>query len=121
MIAAIYGYAYEGHCVRFYKPRVFLFEYENFAHDEEAQGCGFGGFIDNNETKNREPKNPYKMWRIRAKTDILELNTTRDEASAIVLENNLPGRRAPNTYDGNMRLAHRGGRLTGVKARSCRD
>ena len=116
VIAAIYGYAYEGHCYRFDKPRVFLFEHEKvrddngtLLDDEDAQGCGFGGF----QPSSGRDVPPYKMWRIRAKTDILELNTTRDEASAIVLENNLPGRRAPNTYDGNMRLAHRGGRLTG--------
>jgi hypothetical protein len=115
VIAAIYGYAYEGHCYRFDKPRVFLFEHEKIRDDngtllddEDAQGCGFGGF---QPSSGRDVRS-YKMWRIRAKTDILELNTTRDEASAIVLENNLPGRRAPNTYEGNMRLAHRGGRLT---------
>jgi hypothetical protein len=116
VIAAIYGYAYEGHCYRFDKPRVFLFEHEKIRDndgtlldDENAQGCGFGGF----EPSTGRDVPSYKMWRIRAQTNLLELNTAKDDASALILENNLPGRRAPNTYEGNMRLAHRGGRLTG--------
>ena len=31
---------------------------------------------------------------------------------SLVLDANLPGKRAPNTYDNDMQMAHRGGRLT---------
>jgi hypothetical protein len=103
VIAAIYGYAFEGGCYRFDRPRVFLFERKGASEtDENAQGCGFEGF-----------NPPYKMWRIRSGTNLLELNTSAGIAQQLVLEANLPGRRAPNTYEGNMRLAHRSGRLTG--------
>jgi hypothetical protein len=103
VIAAIYGYAFEGGCYRFDRPRVFLFERKGAGEtDENAQGCGFEGF-----------NPPYKMWRIRSGTNLLELNTSAGIAQQLVLEANLPGRRAPNTYEGNMRLAHRSGRLTG--------
>ncbi|WP_046861572.1 hypothetical protein [Microvirga massiliensis] len=103
VIAAIYGYAFEGGCYRFDRPRVFLFERMGASQeDKDAQGCGFEGF-----------NPPYKMWRIRSGTNLLELNTSAGAAQQLVLEANLPGRRAPNTYEGNMRLAHRGGRLNG--------
>jgi hypothetical protein len=103
VIAAIYGYGFEGGCYRFDRPRVFLFERTSASQgDDKAQGCGFGDF---------DP--PYKMWRVRAGTCLLELNTSTGSAQQLVLDANLPGRRAPNTYEGNMRLAHRGGRLTG--------
>ena len=52
------------------------------------------------------------MWRIRAATELLELATTYDTAQALILDANLPGRRAPNTYSVTMQMAHRGGRLT---------
>jgi hypothetical protein len=103
VIAAIYGYGFEGGCYRFDRPRVFLFERTGASQvDEEARGCGYDGF-----------KPPYKMWRIRSGTSLLELNSSTGSAQQLVLDANLPGRRAPNTYEGNMRLAHRGGRLTG--------
>jgi hypothetical protein len=57
------------------------------------------------------------MWRVSATQDeVLEIETSFDFLSKIVLERNLPGKRSPNTYAANAKpvtaLAHRGGRLT---------
>ena len=38
-VVAAYGYAYEGHCYRFDKPKILLFEYDGAGF--LAQGCGF--------------------------------------------------------------------------------
>jgi hypothetical protein len=96
------GYAFEGHCYRFDRPRILLIIGDFF--ENEARGCGFDAMPSSAAG--------YRMWRVRSKTMILELNVNADFADAIVLESNLPGRRAPNTYEGQMQMAHRGGRLT---------
>jgi hypothetical protein len=102
VIAALYGYAFEGHCYRVDRPRIIAFEHAA-PGGETAIGCGF----------EKLEGSSYLMWRIRPDTKILELTVGVDDAEALILQANLPGRRAPNTYDGHMRLAHRGGRLTG--------
>ena len=101
VIAALYGYAFEGHCYRVDRPRIIVFEHAAPV-GEPAIGCGF-----------EQLPSSYAMWRIRRDTKVLELTAGADDAEALILQANLPGRRAPNTYDGHMRLAHRGGRLTG--------
>ena len=90
-----YGYAFEGGCYRFDRPRLLLFAGK--MTEEEATGCGF------------EP--PYKVWRITSKTMLLEVATNIGLAEDLVLAANLPGNRPPNTYGNHMELAHRGGRL----------
>jgi len=103
VIAAIYGFAYEGQCVRLEKPRIYAF----YRGEEEAPalGCGF-------DRVNDAAANPYRMWRVKAKAQMMELSIRLDEASALLFEQNVPGRRAPNTYDSRLQLSHRGGRLT---------
>lgn len=93
-----YGYAFEGGCYRFDKPRLLLFT--SAADGEPAQGCGFEGF-----------NPPYRMWRISPRTLLLEVSSTIGTADDLVLTGNLPGNRPPNTYGNHMELAHRGGRL----------
>jgi hypothetical protein len=96
-IAVIYGYAFEGGCYRFDRPRLMIFE----ARQKSASGCGF------------EQSMGYFMWRLSSKQQIiLELNSTVDIAETIILTNSLPGKRSPNTFSASMQLAHRGGRLT---------
>jgi hypothetical protein len=51
------------------------------------------------------------MWRISKKKELLELKTDVDLAEVLVLDMNMPGNRAPNTYGNHMALAHRNGRL----------
>lgn len=94
-IVAAYGYAFEGHCYRFDRPKLFAFD--RFEEIEPAEGCGFG--------------DGYIMWNISSKQILLELSTRTDEAQVLVLDANLPGNRAPNTYGNSFQLAHRSGRL----------
>jgi hypothetical protein len=93
-----FGYAFEGHCYRFDKPKIFVVP--STEAPETAQGCGFDNM-------------GYSMWRLRALDQALELTATYDTLQKLALEASMPGRRAPNTYEANMQLAHRGGRLTG--------
>ena len=97
VIAVIYGYAFEGHCYRLDKPKLFIFEPSTA--EAKADGCGFGD-------------GGYAMWQITAKTPILELSTNADLAEELLLNANLPGNRSPNTYGNSFALAHRNGRLT---------
>lgn len=94
-IVVTYGYSFEGHCYRFDRPKIFVFD--GFEEVKEASGCGFGA--------------DYSMWHISSKQILLELSTRTDEAEVLVLEANLPGNRAPNTYGNSYQLAHRSGRL----------
>jgi hypothetical protein len=96
-MAVIYGYAYEGHCYRLDRPKLMIFEYDG--GESEANGCGFFG-------------PDYRMWRISKKKKLLELNTNLDTAEVLILDANLPGNRAPNTYGNSVALAHRGGRIS---------
>lgn len=104
-IIAAYGYAYEGHCYRFDRPRVLGFP----GQDGELQdlGCGF-----DQRQGVANPPNGYRMWRLKSRERIIELSASVDDVQTIVLDANLPGKRAPQTYRGDMQLAHRGGRLT---------
>ncbi|WP_262299663.1 hypothetical protein [Microvirga sesbaniae] len=103
-IAAIYGYAYEGHCYRFDKTRLFVFTSDPYRGGAgglgmEAVGCGF------------DTVPGYTMWRIRSLDTLIELNPNFGSVEKLILEANSPGRRAPNTYNSTMQMAHRSGRL----------
>ena len=109
-----YGYAFEGRCYRFDKVRTFLVT----GHpDEDPVGCGFdleprpNERVEPGTNPSPNPSPVYRMWRIRAADELLELTTGLDSAQKLVLDANLPGRRAPNTYSVDMQMAHRGGRL----------
>ncbi len=97
VIAAAYGYAFEGQCYRFDKPKLLVFRAGVAA--APAVGCGFEDL-------------GYAMWQITKKTPVMELATSSDLAEEIVLNANLPGNRNPNTYGNSFMLGHRGGRLT---------
>lgn len=95
-ITVIYACAYEGHCYRLDKPKLLVFEPE--VPDVDAHGCGFAP--------------PYRMWRVARRTELMEMSTSSGRAEKLILEANLPGSRAPNTYGNDMQLAHRAGRLS---------
>ena len=105
-IVAAYGYAFEGHCYRFDRQKILVFEYSGVG--QAAQGCGFDA-----------PATPppayraYSMWRIRANTRILELSLNVGDARSLILEANLPGKRAPNTYSALV-IPHKGGKFAGT-------
>jgi hypothetical protein len=92
-MAVVYGYSYEGHCYRLDRTRLFVVGNAGM----DADGCGFVP--------------PYFMWRIRARAEVMEVAISHDTAETLILNANLPGNRAPNTYGNDMQLAHRGGRL----------
>jgi hypothetical protein len=102
--AAIYGYAYEGSCYRLDKPKILVFKPQGKKKKTvPAVGCGFDGKDLN-----------YSMWRVRASDTLVEMTINADTFQALILEQNLPGKRAPNTYAATMisgGMAHRGGRL----------
>ena len=125
-VAVAYGYAYEGHCYRFDQPKMLMFR----AKDRglvSAVGCGFGK---TDELVVPYPKTPdpgkgpvpeetpgypsqFYMWRVTKLQEIMEVSVEAGFAEKLILESNLPGNKAPNTYAGNMQLGHRSGRLTG--------
>jgi hypothetical protein len=100
--AAVYGYAYEGSCYRLDKPKILVFKSRDGA--KPAKGCGYEG-----------ADLQYSMWRVRASDMLVEMTVNSDTFQKLILEQNLPGRRAPNTYAATMiqggGVAHRGGRL----------
>ncbi|UVC10530.1 hypothetical protein IHQ71_08040 [Rhizobium sp. TH2] len=94
-----YGYAFDGHCYRFDSLRVFIVNEDA----EPAVGCGFDS----------DPAKPaYHMWRVRSSADLLEITLGLGDAKMLLLDANLPGKRAPTSYAIHMSMAHRGGRLT---------
>jgi len=92
-----YGYAFEGHCYRLDTTRIFIVTGPIAL---PAIGCGF------------DSVSGYKMWRITASTQILEISTAFADARALILDAQLPGKRSPSSYAITLRMAHRGGRLS---------
>ena len=103
VIAAVYGFAFEGHCFRPDKARIYAFHYDGL--DLPAVGCGF-------DEESTAPSNGYRMWRLKMRAPLMELSAMVASAETLLLEANLPGKRAPNTYESRMQLSHRSGRLT---------
>jgi len=95
-IVLAYGYAFEGHCYRLDSTRIFLVVDGPAA--EDAKGCGFEA--------------PYKMWRITAATQVVEMSTASGDAKALILDSQLPGKRSPSSYSITLKMAHRNGRLS---------
>jgi hypothetical protein len=104
-IALAYGYAFDGHCYRLDSPRIFIV---TGADDEVPVGCGFDLL-----TNTPPPLDArYRMWRIGASDELLEIATNFGDAKTLILDANLPGKRSPASYAINMAMAHRGGRLS---------
>jgi hypothetical protein len=98
-LAAVYSYSFEGHCYRMDRPRIFLM---NGVSDQPAIGCGYS----------HAASDQFRMWRVKAQSTLVELSAMIDTTQKLILDAQLPGKRAPNTYNDDMQLAHRGGRLT---------
>lgn len=99
IIAAIYAYAFEGKIYRLDKPRVLSFFSQT---TKQADGAL------------REMG--YSMWRVTTSDNVVEMTVSADTFQKLILDQNLPGRRSPNTYASNMisgggGVTHRGGRL----------
>lgn len=103
-VALVYAYAFDGHCYRNDTLRTLIVI---GPADEPAIGCGF------DPPEGVNPKdNPYRMWRIRASTEMLEIVTNYGDAKALVLDANLPGKRSPSSYAITHSMGHRSGRLS---------
>lgn len=103
-IVLAYGYAFDGHCYRFDSNRIFFITGPG---GEPAVGCGFDPPAD------AKPSDPsYRMWRIRASTELLEIASNFGDAKALILDANLPGKRSPTSYAITQAMAHRDGRLS---------
>ncbi|WP_049732983.1 hypothetical protein [Rhizobium ecuadorense] len=92
-----YGYAFEGHCYRLDSNRIFVV---TGPIAEPAIGCCF------------EASMGYRMWRLTAASQILEISTNFADARALILDAQLPGKRSPSSYAITLRTAHRNGRLS---------
>jgi hypothetical protein len=111
-IVLAYGYGFEGHCYRLDSTRVFIV---TGPPDEDPIGCGF----DPPAAAAAVPAAPappvgprFRMWRIRAATELIEITTSFGDVKTLILDANLPGRRSPTSYAINQSMAHRDGRLT---------
>ncbi|KKZ85045.1 hypothetical protein B5K05_30060 [Rhizobium phaseoli] len=92
-----YGYAFEGHCYRLDSNRIFVV---TGPPAKPAIGCGFDASMG------------YKMWRLTAASQILEISTNFGDARTLILDAQLPGKRSPSSYAITLRTAHRNGRLS---------
>ena len=96
----IFGYAYEGHCYDFPKPKIMLIR--AVPGDILPDDCGFDAKI---------PAG-YRVWVVDKLDHCTEIELSQGFIEQIVLEANLPGKRSPKSYSATMQLAHRSGRLT---------
>jgi hypothetical protein len=110
----IVGYSYEGHCYDLPKPKVMLIP--AIPQPVPADDCGYD--LKNAPTayNQGQPKqdwdNKYRVWIVDKLDECVEIEVNQGFVEQIVLEANLPGKRAPNMYAGRMMMGHRGGRLS---------
>lgn len=106
-----YGYSFDGHCYRLDSNRIFVVTGPNA---EPAVGCGFDKIPCTTPSTSTTPSTTpgYKMWRITASEQILEISTAFGDARTLILDAQLPGKRSPSSYAITLRMAHRNGRLT---------
>jgi hypothetical protein len=106
VVLAAYGYAFEGHCYRFDKPRLIGLATRGDAEKVKGPlGCGF------DTPAPGDPNQWYQGWRLRSNQRIIEMGMSVGRVEDIILDANRPSRRPPNTYASDMQLAHRSGRL----------
>jgi hypothetical protein len=96
----IYSYAYEGHCYDLPKPKVMLLPVEPAKIP----------FNDAGYYQKRQAG--YKVWSVDKLSKCLEIDVNQGFVEQLVLEANLPGKRAPTMYAGKMMMGHRSGRLS---------
>ena len=90
-LAAVFGYAFEGACYRFARPRVMAFRPRDAA---DADGCGFG--------------TGFTMWRLDRHDGVVGLAVTGGELQDALIEAHADDDRSPATYASKFVTAHRG-------------
>ena len=91
VLAAVYGYAFEGACYRFARPRTMAFRPRN---QSAADGCGFGA--------------GFTMWRLDRRSGVVTLRVGGDALQDALIEAHSDDDRSPATYASKYMMAHRG-------------
>lgn len=97
----VVGYAFEGHTYDLPKPKVMIIP----TLPEPTIPADDSGF------KQKEPHD-YAVWIVDKLDECIEFEMNQGFVEQLVLEANLPGKRAPNMYAGRMMMGHRSGRLS---------
>jgi len=96
----IVGYAYEGHTYDLPKPKVMILP--TLPEPRIPP--------DDSEFDKKEAEG-YAVWIVDKLDDCAEFDVSQGFIEQIVLEANLPGKRAPTMYAGRMMLGHRSGKM----------
>jgi hypothetical protein len=97
----IVSYAFEGHTYDLPKPKIMILP----VRPEPTIPEDDSGF------KEKETEG-YAVWLVDKLDECAEFEMNQGFIEQLVLEANLPGKRAPNMYVGRMMLGHRGGKLS---------
>lgn len=97
----IVGYAYEGHTYDLPKPKIMIIP----TIPETKIPADDSGF----DLKESEG---YVVWIVDKLEECVEFEMNQGFVEQLVLDANLPGKRAPTMYAGRMMLGHRSGRLS---------
>jgi hypothetical protein len=97
----IVGYSYEGHTYDLPKPKIMIIP----TAPEAVIPLDDSGY----EKKQSEG---YAVWLVDKLDECLEFEMNQGFVEQLILEANLPGKRAPNMYAGKMMTGHRGGKLS---------
>ncbi|MEP3275035.1 MAG: hypothetical protein ABJN26_20915 [Stappiaceae bacterium] len=93
-LALIKAYLFEGHLYKLPRPKIMSVSNE----------------VENLDPNSKKPQLSY--WRMNKLERALEVSIEDGVVDQLVLEANLPGKRANGSYAANMQLGHRSGRLT---------
>jgi hypothetical protein len=97
----IVGYAFEGHTYDLPKPKIMIIPtIPEFQIPDDDSGF-----------KAKESEG-YAVWLVDKLDECLEFEMNQGFVEQIILEANLPGKRAPNMYGLRMMTGHRSGRLS---------
>jgi hypothetical protein len=97
----IVGYAFEGHTYDLPKPKIMILP----VRPEQIIPADDSGY------KRKEPEG-YAVWLVDKLDECAEFEMNQGFVEQLVLEANMPGKRAPNMYVGRMMLGHRSGKLS---------
>jgi hypothetical protein len=96
----IVGYSYEGHCYDLPKPKVMIIPKDPI--EIPSDDCGY----------DKKASADYKVWIVDKLDECVEFEMNQGFVEQLVLEANLPGKRAPSMYAAKMMMGHRSGRLS---------
>lgn len=106
----MFGYAYEGHTYDFPKPKIMLVpslplvdpDYPAQPWRRPADDSGY----------DKKYGEGYRVWLVDKLDHCIEIDLNQGFIEQVVLDANMPGRRAPTAYKAVMALSHRSGRLS---------